>query len=311
MARVPAEAADPSVGQSHTGLAPVEVIRRSSWYLERHGVQSARQDAETLLLHVLREDRAVMYGRSAGLDSREARLFGRALCRRARGTPLQHITGEQQFFDLVLEVRPGVLIPRPETEGLVEAALEVLAGRLAPVVIDVGTGTGAIALAIKLRRPDARVVATDVSEGAVTLARSNAERLGLPLEVRRGDLLQPVSAALWGRVDLLVSNPPYLSPQEYESLPREVKAEPYEALVGGTQLHRRLVEAAPEWLAPGGWLAMEIGATQGPVVRDLLEGAFESVAILPDLAGRDRVARGRLRPNQVGPGLTRGTGKGA
>jgi release factor glutamine methyltransferase len=279
-------------------MRPSELIRRSASYLEAHGVESPRETAEALLIHFLETDRAGLYARAEGLDTNTARLFGRALCQRCRGTPVQYLTGEQQFMHQSMEVVPGVFVPRPETEGLVEAALELIEGLPNPVVVDVGTGTGAIALAVKHRRPDARVLATDISAEAVEVARRNAVRLGLDVTVLRGDLLDPVSPELRGSVDLMASNPPYVTEEEYESLPEEVKAEPYEALVGGTDLHRRLVEAALQWVRPGGWLAVEIGADQGAAVRALFEEHLRQVKVLPDLAGRDRLCRGRV----VAPG---------
>jgi release factor glutamine methyltransferase len=209
--------------------------------------------------------------------------------------PLQYLTGEQQFFDLVLGVAPGVFVPRPETEVLVGRTLEVLppAGG---VVVDVGTGTGAIALAIKRFRADVRVLATDVSDDAVAVARANASRHGLEIEVHQGDLLSSLPDGLRGVLDVVVSNPPYVTEAEYEALPAEVRREPYEALVGGTDVHRRLADAAGgTWLRAGGWLVMEIGATQADEVVASLEGSFESAEILPDLTGRDRVVRARRR----------------
>ena len=276
-------------------MKPADLVRRSAAYLEAHGVESPRATAEALLMHFLGTDRAGLYARTDGLDTATARLYGRALCQRCSGTPLQHLTGEQQFMDLTLAVSPGVFVPRPETEGLVEAALVAIeaVGTPAPVVVDVGTGTGAVALAIKRLRPDARVLATDVSEAAVTLAAQNAARHGLDVEVHQGDLLSPLPADLRGRLDLLVSNPPYVAREEYEALPEEVRAEPYEALVGGTRVHERLVELAPAWLVPGGWLVVEIGADQGAPVQALFEARLDDVEVLPDLAGRDRVVRGR------------------
>lgn len=245
-------------------------------------------------MYFLETDRAGLYSRAEGLDTRTAQLFGRALCQRCHGVPLQYLTGEQQFLDLVLGVAPGVFVPRPETEVLVQHALEVLERRETPVVADVGTGTGAVALAIKRHRPDASVFATDTSEDAVHVARANASRHSLELTVVQGDLLSPLAADLRGRLDLVVSNPPYVTREEYDSLPAEVKAEPFEALVGGTDVHRRLIEESPEWLRPGGWLVVEIGAAQGESVRTLLDERFQEVAVSADLAGRDRVARGRL-----------------
>jgi release factor glutamine methyltransferase len=275
------------------GPSRSDLMRRSAAYLAAHGVESPLETAETLLMRILGTDRAGLYRRSDGLDAATAKLFGRALCQRCRGVPLQYLTGEQQFMDLVLSVSPGVFVPRPETEVLVEAALSAIEGVDHPVVVDVGTGTGAVALAVKRNRPDARVWATDVSEAAVTLARENGARLGLNVDVRQGDLLDPVPPDLAGRIDLLVSNPPYITEEEYEDLPQEVKAEPFEALVGGTNVHRRLVEEASRWLASGGWLVVEIGAAQGREVAALAEGALVDIEVLPDLVGRDRVVRGR------------------
>ena len=276
-------------------MRPTDLIRRSAAYLEAHGVESPRETAEALLIHFLHTDRAGLYTRAEGLDTSTARLFGRALCQRCSGTPLQYLTGEQVFMGLPLQVAPGVFVPRPETEGLVEVALRILEGAHAPLVIDAGTGTGAIALAIKHFRPDARVLATDVSTEALDTAGRNSARLGLEVELFGGSLLDPVPGKLRRTVDLIVSNPPYVTEDEYESLPEEVKAEPYEALVGGTVVHRRLVDAAVEWLRPGGWLVVEMGAGQGTTVRELFEQHLQDVEVLPDLAGRDRVIRGLRR----------------
>jgi release factor glutamine methyltransferase len=275
-------------------MRPSEVLVRAADYLERHGVESPRATAEALLTYFLDTDRAGLYARAEGLDTRTARLYGRALCQRCHGVPLQYLTGEQQFLDLVLGVAPGVFVPRPETEVLVERALEVLDGRSAPAVVDVGTGTGAIALAIARRRPDARVVATDLSPEAVAVARANASRHALEVEVLEGDLLDSVPTDLRGRLDLVVSNPPYVTREEYEDLPPEVRAEPEEALMGGTEVHRRLAEEASAWLRPGGWVLVEIGSGQADEVASLLSGSFERVEVLSDLTGRDRVVRARL-----------------
>lgn len=276
-------------------MRTAEVIARAADYLARHGTESPRETAEALLMHVLGTDRAGLYARREGLDARSARLFGRALCQRCTGVPLQHLTGEQQFMDLLLRVRPGVFVPRPETEVLVERALELLPEREASIVVDVGTGTGAVALALKRYRPEASVFATDSSPEASALARENARRLGLAVGVLEGDLFAPLPGALRGRVDLVVSNPPYITREEYQGLPPDVRADPYEALVGGTDVHRRLADESPRWLRPGGWLVLEIGASQAGEVRSLLDPGFDEVEVLSDLAGRDRIVRGRLR----------------
>ena len=246
-------------------------------------------------MYFLETDRAGLYAREDGLDTRTAKLFGRALCQRCHGVPLQYLTGEQQFFDLVLGVAPGVLIPRPETELVVERALEVIPEDAPVNVVDVGTGTGAIALAIKRFRPSARVLATDISEDAIAVARANASRHALDVEILQGDLLSPLPVELRGSVNVIVSNPPYVTREEYESLPEEVRREPFEALVGGSDFHARLAVDSLEWLTEDGWLVMEIGATQGEATAKLLADGFEPVEVLPDLAGRDRVVRARRR----------------
>ncbi|HXF73530.1 MAG TPA: peptide chain release factor N(5)-glutamine methyltransferase [Actinomycetota bacterium] len=274
-------------------MTPAEVVRRAAAYLERHGVESPRANAEALLMHVLGTTRAGLYARRDGLTTAEARMFGRALCQRCRGTPLQHLTGEQQFRRLTLEVRPGVFVPRPETEVLVGAALEALGPVEDPVVVDVGTGTGAIALAIKDERPDAEVFATDLSPEAVELARRNAARLGLDVRVLQGDLLSPLPGELRGWVDLVISNPPYVTPAEYEELPEDVKADPALALVGGPEIYERLAAESVRWLRDGGVLAVEIGAGRGPEVAATLRRSFMDVEVRLDLAGRERVVLGR------------------
>jgi release factor glutamine methyltransferase len=274
-------------------VRPADVLRRAGDYLERHGVESPLATAEQLMMHVLGTDRAGLYARSDGLDTREARMFGRAICQRCSGTPLQHLTGEQTFRRIDLEVRPGVFVPRPETELLAGHALEALNGTEAPVIVDVGTGTGAIALAMKHERPDARVFATDVSPEAVELARANAARLGLDVTVVEGDLLASLPEELRGRVDLVVSNPPYIAPEELDDLPSEVKADPELALLGGIEVYERLAAEALRWLRDGGVLAVEIGASRSEAVVDVLGASFMGVRVEPDLAGRDRVVLAR------------------
>ncbi len=274
-------------------MRPSDVLSRATGYLERHGVESPRETAEILMLAVLRTDRAGLYARTAGLSSAEARLFGRALCQRCAGTPLQHLTGEQPFRRISVRVQPGVFIPRPETEALVGVALDELAGVDDPVVVDVGTGTGAVALAVKDERPGAKVFATDLSPEAVELARANAARLALEVTVVEGDLLDALPKELRGWVDLVVSNPPYVTKEELEDLPAEVRAEPLLALVGGPQLYERLAGQASRWLRDGGVLAVEIGASQGADVAEVLGGSYMDVRTLPDLAGRDRIVVAR------------------
>ena len=190
-------------------------------------------------------------------------------------------------------MRPGVFIPRPETEIVVDVAMEAVRGEERPVVVDVGTGSGAIALSLKAERPDARVFATDLSPDAVRLTRDNSRRLGLDVTVLEGDSLAPLPADV--RPNLVVSNPPYVTEEEFGSLPEEVRADPELALLGGTELHRRLAAEAAGRLASGGSLVLEIGAGQADVVRELLRDAYEDVSVVRDLAGHDRVVSARLR----------------
>jgi release factor glutamine methyltransferase len=274
-------------------MRPAEVLRRASGYLQRHGVESPQANAEQLLMHVLGVDRAGLYARTDGLDADEASRFGRALCQRCSGTPLQHLVGEQGFRRLRLQVRPGVFVPRPETEVLVEQALHAMTGVEGPVVVDVGTGTGAVALAVKDERPDATVYATDVSAEAVALAGSNADRLGIEVHVLLGPFLDPLPEDLRGWVDLVVSNPPYVAPEALDDLPAEVRADPEGALLGGPEVYERLAERAGRWLRDGGVLAVEIDAALGPAVAAILADRFADVRVEPDLAGRDRVVMGR------------------
>lgn len=273
-------------------MRPADVVRRGAEYLARHHVDSPMPSAEILMARVLDTDRAGIYARVEPLRGPEARAYGRALCRRCAGEPVQHITGETGFRRLTLLVRPGVFVPRPETETVVDAALDVLSGVRGPRVVDVGTGTGAIALAIKDARPDARVVAVDRSPDAVRLARENAARCCLHVDVRVGDLLFALEGA--GAFDLIVSNPPYLEPGDLEGLPREVRADPIEALIGGLDVYEKLFAQAPSQLRPGGAIVVEIGERQAAAVAAVARAAAAcSVEVRADLAHRDRVVVAR------------------
>lgn len=187
-----------------------------------------------------------------------------------------------------------MLIPRPETEVVAEFAIDRLPAN--GIAIDVGTGSGAIALALKHERPDARVVATEVSKDALGWARRNRERLGMEVELVEGDLFEGVPAELQGEVDVVVSNPPYVADEDRDSLPSEVKDhEPEVALFApgaGLSLIERLAREAKRWLRSGGYLVFEISPMQATEVRALL-GDYREAAIHPDLTGRDRVAVAR------------------
>jgi release factor glutamine methyltransferase len=214
--------------------------------------------------------------------------------RRLEGEPLQYLTGVAGFRYLELKVGPGVLIPRPETEVVTQFAIDLLPR--AGVLADVGTGSGAIALAVKHEREDARVLATEVSDDALAWARLNRDELGLDVELLRCDLLEGVPRDLAGALDVVVSNPPYVADEERRALPREVvEHEPEVALFApgrGLGVIERLARDAREWLRPGGHLVLEIAPTHAPGMTALL-GAYEDVSVYPDLTGRERVVVGR------------------
>jgi release factor glutamine methyltransferase len=207
------------------------------------------------------------------------------------------LTGEQGFRRILLRVRPGVFVPRAETEVVVDSALQAIdsAGVAAPIVVDLCTGTGAIALSLKDERPAARVLATDLSPHAVALALENASALELDIEVFEGDLLEPLPDELRGCVDLVVANPPYIAPEDAHTLPADVRADPALALFGGIDLYERLFMKTSGWLRGGGSFVVEIGESQGAAVSGAAEIAgFAEIEVRPDLAGRDRVVTGKL-----------------
>ncbi len=272
----------------------VEMIRWTAEYLGGKNVHNARLNAELLLAGVLGLKRLDLYLQfDRPLRPEELAEFKERLRRRAKREPLQYIDGTAAFRDLVLRVDPRVLIPRPETEVLVQEVLDWSRGRDDLSAVDVGTGSGAIALALATEGPFARVVATDVQPDALAAARENHALAApdAPVEFRLGDLLAPVQGEAF---DVVVSNPPYVGDEEAASLDPEVRDwEPATALfagAGGLDVIRRLVPQAAEALRPGGLLALEIGAAQGAAVRGIIEEnhAFDAPRVRPDLAGRDR-----------------------
>ena len=254
------------------------------------GSETPRLDAEVLLAWVLGVPRAALYADPGrGLEPEEARRYADVAARRRDREPVAYITGRKGFRNLDLYVDHRVLVPRPETEHVVEAVLDLPAGAR---VADVGTGSGAIALALKDERPDLAVVATDSSPEALAVAGINARRLGLDVELLEGDLLEPVA----GPLDAVVSNPPYVADGDYGRLAPEItRHEPAHALFAGPDgldVYRRL---APAIAAAGARVAaLEVGDGQASAVGELLRDAgFASVEVVADLAGIDRVVVAR------------------
>lgn len=247
-------------------------------------------EALILLCWALGRDRAEVYLHpDVRLAAAEVSRLDAAVRRRASGWPLQYVTGEAWFWSHKLRVGPGVLVPRPETETLVEAALERLdrAGRVA----DIGTGSGAIALALASARPDVEVTAVERSKRALRYARQN---LGPGVRLLEGDLLRPLPRPQ----DVIVANPPYVSEAEYGQLAADVRREPRAALLGGSDglcVLRRLASDARRHLRPGGWLLVEIGAGQGDAVQEIFtRRGWRDIFLRTDLAGHARVVGGRL-----------------
>ena len=258
--------------------------------LEHAGVEDAALEAEVMLRHALGIDRAAFF--AALEEPADAPGLERAVERREAGEPLAYVLGRREFYGLDILVTPAVLIPRQETEHLVDAILEIGGGRAGLAVADVGTGSGAIAVAAAVNLPACRVHATDVSQAALRVARDNCRmhRVEGRVELRHGDLLD----ALDGPVDVIASNPPYVRTGEIGGLAREIGREPVEALDGGPDgldVIRRLFDQAPAALNPGGAVLVEIDPRQLPAVTSLAAAAFPGgrVAHRLDLAGRPRV----------------------
>lgn len=261
--------------------------------LHAGGVETPGLDAAVLLGAVLGCGRAELYREpERPLAPAEWECFARQVAARRAGQPAAYLTGHREFMGLDFLVRPGVLVPRPETELLVEEGLRLLADAPAPVVVDVGTGSGAIAVSLARLCPSARVLATDVSGEALAVARENAGRHGAAVEFFQGDLLEPVPPALDGGVDLVAANLPYIPTADLANLPPAVRAEPRLALDGGLdglEHYRRLVPQAHRLLRSGGHLLFEIGPGQGAAALVLVGPPAWKSRLLPDLAGRERL----------------------
>ena len=261
--------------------------------------QAARLDAEVLLAACLGKPRSYLYAwPERSIDQRELEAFGQLLRRRMRGEPVAHLTGEREFWSLPLMVTPDTLIPRPETETLVELALGKLPPDTPLQAADLGTGSGAIALAIATERPRCEIIATDISERALSVARRNAKRLRLGnVRFIAGDWCESLPA---GRFDVILSNPPYVADRDPHLDSGDVRFEPRQALIAGPEgmtALRLIARCAHHHLRAGGWLIMEHGYQQAEKVTQLLHAAgYSDISTHNDNTGHRRVTLGRHSP---------------
>ena len=273
------------------------VLGWTTQHFDRRGVDAPRLASELLLAHVLGLDRVRLYtDLDRPLDKAELQAYRTLIAARVEGTPVQYLTGRRDFYGRPFRVDARVLIPRPETELLVQAVLSALPPSAALRLLDVATGSGCIGITLAAERPEATVVATDVDAGACELARANAEAAGVAqrVQVLQGDLFAPVQTL--APFDAVVRNPPYVRSDELPSLQTAVPREPRLALDGGPEglsVLAGVVEGAFVHLVPGGLLALEIGEEQGAAVQNLLrQRGYEAVRIEPDFERRDRMAFG-------------------
>ena len=282
-----------------------ELIRVTTEYLEGKGVESAKLNTERLLADVLGLSRIeLFFQHDRPVLGAELDQFRNLVRRRAQGEPLQQILGETEFYSRTFKVEPGVFIPRPETERLVEEAVVLLAPPdrrlLAPVAVEIGCGTGIIGISLALEVPRLIVHATDINPAAVNLTKHNAHTLGAEprVQVQQGNRFDPLPSHLKGQVDLVVSNPPYVRAADIPGLATEVSEhDPVEALDGGEDglvFYRALASTVGAWLRPGGHVAVEIGDEQGQDVEDIFSASgLEDIRVIRDYADRDRVVTAR------------------
>jgi release factor glutamine methyltransferase len=268
-------------------------------FLRKKGVEGPRLEAQIMLAHALGCQKIDLYVRHEEEPAEDKRSAFREMIRkRADGMPVAYLVGYREFYSLPFAVSPAVLIPRPETETLVMQALGAMRTMESPRVLDIGTGSGCIAITLTKQHKTARLTAVDVSAAALELASANAKRHGISDRVTflEGDLFGPVNGHGY---DVIVSNPPYIADAEFAALDRGVREfEPRSALAGGPDglaFYRRIAAEATGHLAPGGTVLVEIGVTQGPAVRELFESHIGPSNVMPDAAGRPRVVAAKVR----------------
>lgn len=285
-------------GERDEAVTVRQALREAMGRLQRMQVPSHALAAELLLMHAAGRDRTWLYSHpEALLDSEASQEFFKLVARRAEGVPTQYLTGKQEFWGLEFRVTPAVLIPRPETEHVVEVAIERIGEqrwRENLRIADVGTGSGCVAVALAHELRGAEVLATDISGAALEVARRNAERHGVSARVRFAECDLLDAATEEGRLDLIVSNPPYVARNLEAQLPPEVREhEPHQALFGGTtgtEMYARLIAEAAQRLGSGGLLVLEIGYGALETIRPILDhAAWKDVRVTHDLAGIPRV----------------------
>lgn len=284
-----------------------QAITEGAGRLHAAGIDQERRTAGLLLCHVVRVDRIHLLTRSEEqIGEAQYRDYFALVERRTAGEPLQYLTGHQEFYGLNFIVTPDVLIPRPETEYLVEQIIKLSredTKAQSRLIVDAGTGSGCIAIALALNIPNSRVIGIDISTAALEVAKENAATHGMRgrVEFLQGDLLEPLAARdLEGRVDFIASNPPYVPGTDLEHLQREIRDhEPRVALYGGIDgldFYRRLLAGSPRFLKPAGFLVCEIGFSQLPAIRNLIDpGHFELLEVTQDLQGIPRTLTIRQR----------------
>ena len=288
--------------------APPEVwtvralLNWTTQFLHKKGFESARLESQLLLAHVLGCTRIEVFARSdVEPTAAEKTAFRELIRKRSEGWPVAYLVGSREFYLLKFEVTPAVLVPRPDTETLVLEALKLLHGRQTPSVLDLGTGSGCVAISIAHQFPRAQVTAVDLSPDAIEVARRNANKHGVSdrMSLLCGDLFDPLPTD--ATFDIIVSNPPYITHAEFAELPADVRDhEPRLALDGGPDglaFYRRIANEAGRRLNPGGSVLVEIGSTQEPAVRGLFETQPELTALMSvkDMAGRWRVVMAKKR----------------
>jgi release factor glutamine methyltransferase len=276
-----------------------EAIRKAAARLLALEIPNARLDAEVLLGHALARDRAwILIHMQDQLDDQGRRNFERDIERRSAREPLQYITGTQEFWGLPFKVTPAVLIPRPETELVVETAIKAANRKSTPVIVDLCTGSGCIAISLAKELPHARIFATERSYAALDIARRNARQNSVADRVRflAGDLFDPLEEMdLRKNIDIIVANPPYIRSDELPTLQPEVRDyEPEMALIAGTEgteIAERIILQSPEYVKPGGSLVMEMGIGQADALRVIIDetGKYGPIEVLKDLSGIERV----------------------